>query len=81
MGRTFKAPRRGDVEQWEKVQTLYAHGFRFFSDDSYPDAARLPARLREVEGFIGRHPAHPLRVCEARPELLPRVAGRCRGVR
>src|SRR6476660_1589068 len=35
MGRTFKAPRRNDAEQWAKVQLLYAHGFRFFSYRSF----------------------------------------------
>jgi DNA-directed RNA polymerase subunit RPC12/RpoP len=47
MGRTFKAPKRSDDEQWRKVQKLYALGFRFhrYSGD-YPS---LPERLREVD--------------------------------
>lgn len=29
MGRSFKATKHGDREQWKKVQKLYALGFRF----------------------------------------------------
>jgi len=62
MGRTFKAPRRSDVEQWRKVEALWNAGFRFHSYRSHPGAEPLPDRLREVEDFIRRNPVHPLRL-------------------
>ncbi|WP_282605297.1 hypothetical protein [Pelagibius sp. Alg239-R121] len=36
MGRSFKAPKANDAEQWEKVKPLWLAGFRFFSYRSYP---------------------------------------------
>ena len=62
IGRSFKAPKKNDVEQWRKVQALYAHGFRFFSYRSYPDAPKLPERFREVETFVAENPTHPFKV-------------------
>ena len=61
MGRSFKAPRAKDTEQWEKVQALCAAGFRFFSYRSF-SCAPLPSKLSEVEAFIREHPLHPMRV-------------------
>ena len=62
MGRSFKAPKRSDAEQWQKVQALWLAGFRFWSYRSYPDAEPLPERLRDVDDFIRRNPKHPMRV-------------------
>jgi hypothetical protein len=62
MGRSFKAPKKRDAEQWAKVERLWNAGFRFFSYRSYPDAEPLPERLRDVDPFIRRNPAHPFRV-------------------
>jgi hypothetical protein len=61
MGRSFKAPRAKDAEQWAKVQALYNAGFRFFSYRS-TSGLPLPAKLSEVESFIQDNPTHPLRV-------------------
>lgn len=71
MGRSFKAPRKSDKEQWLKVQYLYAYGFRFFSYRSCPDAPKLPERLREVEDFVAAHPHHPFRVAAPNNALQP----------
>ena len=60
MGRAFKAPASQDLEQWAKVEALYAAGFRFCSYRS-TDAPPLPERLAEVESFIRNNQAHPLR--------------------
>ncbi|WP_293389165.1 hypothetical protein [Nevskia sp.] len=60
-----------NTEQWAKVQALYAHGFRFFSYRSYPDAPRLPERLREVPLFVAANPAHPFRVAPPDQALQP----------
>jgi hypothetical protein len=62
MGRSFKAPKKSDTDQWAKAQALWRAGFRFRSYRSYPDAEPLPDRLRDVEGFIDRNPVHPMRV-------------------
>jgi len=31
MGRSFKAPKKSDIEQWKKVRRLWMAGFRFYS--------------------------------------------------
>jgi len=62
MGRSFKAPKKSDVEQWNKVRELWSAGFRFSSYRSHPAAEPLPERLREVDEFIRRNPDHPLRL-------------------
>lgn len=73
MGRSFKAPPRRSIEQWRKVQSLYAHGFRFFSYRSYPGAPRLPERFREVAAFVASHPVHPFRIARPNSALQPTV--------
>ena len=62
MGRSFKAPKRSEIEQWAKVRALWSAGFRFSSYRSHPDAEALPERLRDVEDFIRRNPTHPARI-------------------
>ena len=65
MGRSFKAPRKSDREQWEKLKRLWEAGFRFHSYRSYPEAEPLPERLRDVDDFIARNPNHPFRINRA----------------
>jgi DNA-directed RNA polymerase subunit RPC12/RpoP len=69
MGRSFKAPKRNDDEQWRKVQKLYALGFRFhrYGGDYLP----LPERFREIDRFVEQYPEHELRVAENDLSLLP----------
>jgi DNA-directed RNA polymerase subunit RPC12/RpoP len=68
MGRSFKAPKRGDHEQWQKVKKLYALGFRFHRyGGDYP---ALPKRLREVKPFVEQYPDHQLRIAEPDQSLL-----------
>ena len=62
MGRSFKAPRKSDEEQWKKVERLWEEGFRFQSYRTHPAAEPLPDRLSEVDDFIARNPDHPFRV-------------------
>jgi hypothetical protein len=62
MGRSFKAPKRSDAEQWQKVQALWSAGFRFWSYRSHLDAEPLPERLRDVDDFIRRNPEHLMRI-------------------
>ena len=70
MGRSFKAPKASDTKQWQKVQTLYAAGFRFSSYRSHP-CAPLPSKLSEVEAFIREHPQHPMRVAAPNQAFKP----------
>lgn len=53
LGLDFKAPKQRDVEQWEKVRLLHAHGIRFNSCGCGGPGHR-PARLREVPAFLDR---------------------------
>jgi len=61
MGRAFKAPKKSDAEQWEKVETLWSAGFRFWSVGSTA-VEPLPDRLRDVDDFLRRNPDHPARL-------------------
>lgn len=61
MGRAFKAPKKSDVEQWQKVEALWRAGFRFWPFPS-SEVEPLPDRLREVDEFVRRNPDHPLRL-------------------
>ena len=72
MGRSFRAPKRTDQEQWNKVRLLFAYGFRFFSYRSFPKAPRLPERLRDVRAFLRANPKHPFRVGPIEMVLLDR---------
>lgn len=62
MGRSFKAPKKADEAQWEKVPRLWDAGFRFWSYRSFPDAERFPEGVREVDAFIQRNPHHSMRI-------------------
>jgi hypothetical protein len=70
MGRSFKAPPARDLEQWAKVQALFAAGFRFSSYRS-TSGPPLPGRLADVEAFIRDNPVHPLRVAAPNNSLKP----------
>jgi len=48
--RKFKAPKRSDVKQWNKVEALVRRGFLFWSvGEPYPDT------VQEVAAFAERH--------------------------
>jgi hypothetical protein len=51
LGKDFKAPRQGDVRQWQKVQELYANGYSFDSCGCSGPEPR-PATLQEVKPFL-----------------------------
>ena len=70
MGRSFRAPRSTQRDQWRKVQTLYAYGFRFFGNGS-GDAEPLPRRHQDVAAFVLRNRKHRLRVEPADLTLIP----------
>jgi DNA-directed RNA polymerase subunit RPC12/RpoP len=62
MGRSLRAPKHNDEEQWAKVEALWNDGFRFWSFRSYPDAEKFPQRLRDVADFLRRNRDHPMRI-------------------
>ncbi len=62
MGRAFKAPKKSDTEQWNKVERLWMAGFRFIPNTGWRDADPYPERLRKVAAFIESNPEHPFRV-------------------
>lgn len=71
MGRSFRAPKATNRDQWRKVQTLYALGFRFDRYGRY-EGERLPASLQAVAAFVARNPKHPLRIASINEALLPK---------
>ena len=81
MGRSFKAPKQRDEEQWRKVQALYAYGFRFFSYRSCPGCVPLPETYAEVEDFVNSNPSHPFRVAAPEQALNPTRVKRGRSSR
>lgn len=70
MGWSFKAPSKRDVNQWKKVQILFAEGFRFFGTGYY-ESEPLPSTLRDVPEFLKKNEDHRLRVADRQPDLLP----------
>ena len=62
MGRAFKAPRKADKGQWNKVSSLWSAGYRFINHEGWREVAPYPERLTEVEAFIRDYPDHPFRV-------------------
>ena len=62
MGRAFKVPRKTDKEQWAKVEVLWRAGYRFINHTGWRDVEPYPDRLRDVEEFVRKNPAHPFRL-------------------
>jgi hypothetical protein len=64
LSRKFKPPRRDDVKQWAKVETLVRLGFRFDTiwdgeggTVRYPSTERaIPAFVKRVAEVIGQQP-------------------------
>src|SRR5258708_35995303 len=54
LSRKFKAPKKDDLKQWEKVRFLVDHGFYF---DSL-QAAAYPETIAEAREFVKRHAIH-----------------------
>jgi hypothetical protein len=57
-GRHFKAPKKTDVRQWEKVRFLFGHGFRFQKIRTGPghhDTVAYPETLEEAKEFVVKY--------------------------
>jgi hypothetical protein len=68
MGRSFRAPKKREDDQWEKVRRLWEAGFRFWSYRSYPEAEAYPDDLRDVDAWIKRNTTHPMRIKRLRAQ-------------
>jgi hypothetical protein len=63
LDRKFQPPSRNDVKQWEKVEYLYEHGFRFHSvHDAEGQPVPYPKTLTEAEEFVVRFKDQAIRV-------------------
>lgn len=68
MGRSFKAPRRTEPRQWEKVQRLWSAGYRFQTNTRRQHVPAFPSKLRDVDEWIKQNPRHPFRLREFWPK-------------
>jgi len=69
MGRSFKAPRKSEIKQWQKVEWLWNAGYRFHTNTGRHDVVPYPDKLSGVEQFIADNPCHPYRLKSHRPKL------------
>ena len=60
LGRHFKAPRKSDLRQWEKIRFLLAHGFRFqkIRVNSQDESVPYPETLDEAKEFVVKYRAY-----------------------
>lgn len=57
-GRHFKAPKKNDKKQWEKIIFLFEHGFRFQKiriGEHNHDTISYPATLEEAKEFVVKY--------------------------
>jgi len=64
-GRHFKAPKRSDKKQWEKIIFLFEHGFRFQKiriDNTEHDSVPYPNNMREAKEFVIKYKKYALNI-------------------
>jgi DNA-directed RNA polymerase subunit RPC12/RpoP len=57
-GRHFKAPKKTDKKQWEKIHFLFEHGFRvqkIRTDSGHHDTVAYPEKLEEAKNFVAKY--------------------------
>ena len=54
MGRNFRAPKRSDEDEWEKIRILYDGGVRFWGAQS-PNLGPFPDTREEALEFVRRN--------------------------
>lgn len=62
-GRHFKAPKKNDQKQWEKVRYLFKHGFRFQKIRTglgQHDVIPYPENLEQAKEFVERYKDYAL---------------------
>jgi rRNA maturation protein Nop10 len=61
MGKSFSAPKKNKIEQWEVVEKLYRNGFRFIGS-GFHSGDPLPTKMSELDSFLKENQNHPLRI-------------------
>jgi DNA-directed RNA polymerase subunit RPC12/RpoP len=61
LGRSFKAPRKSDIRQWQKIERLWQAGYRFHTNTRRLFGPPFPRTLQEVDDWIANNPRHPFR--------------------
>ncbi len=54
-GRHFKAPKKSNKKQWDKIRFLFEHGFRFQKirvGSGHHDTVPYPETLEEAKEFV-----------------------------
>ncbi|QSP94191.1 hypothetical protein LPB19_13475 [Marinobacter salinisoli] len=57
-GRDFKAPKRSDKRQWDKIRFLFDHGFRFQKirvGSGHHDVVPYPETMDEAREFVVKY--------------------------
>lgn len=57
-GRHFKAPKKSDRKQWEKVRFLFEHGFRFQKvrvEENSTESVPYPKTMQEAKEFVEKY--------------------------
>jgi DNA-directed RNA polymerase subunit RPC12/RpoP len=57
-GRHFKAPKRTDKQQWQKIKFLFEHGFRFQKirkGSGHHNTIAYPETLAEAKEFVVKY--------------------------
>jgi hypothetical protein len=63
-GRHFKAPKKTDAKQWQKVRYLFDHGFWFQKIRTGPgnhDTIPYPETLEEAKEFVVKYQAYTIK--------------------
>jgi len=63
-GRHFKAPKKTDKKQWQKIKFLYDHGFRFQKIRVGPkdkDTVPYPETLEQAKEFVVKYKAYAIK--------------------
>ena len=61
MGKTFRAPKKSNLEEWEVVEELYRNGFRFIGS-GFHSGAPLPTKKSELKKFLNENKDHPRKI-------------------
>lgn len=57
-GRHFKAPKKSDKKQWQKIRFLFKHGFRFKKirvGSGDKDTIPYPANMEQAKEFVVKY--------------------------
>ena len=63
-GRHFRAPKKSDIKQWQKIKFLFDHGFRFQRiriGNWDKDTVRYPDTLEQAKEFVAKYKKYSLK--------------------